>query len=188
MLDAAVELFAVQGYIKTTLNQVGQTAGYTGGLVSSRFGSKEDLLKAVLHRISHRFLNIQVAKALDPDDTRGSLHRFVEIYLTEVSKKKSATRALYVVMGEALGAIAEVQREIAEFNAQTRQNLAAIIENGIKRNEVPKRVDPDAAAYLILGIIRGITMQYLADPRAFKINDLIDEVNAMIDDYLWAPR
>jgi AcrR family transcriptional regulator len=188
MLDAAVELFALQGYIKTTLNQVGQTAGYTGGLVSSRFGSKEDLLKAVLQRISHRFLNVQVAKVMDPKDTRGSLHRFVDTYLTEVSKKKSATRALYVVMGEALGAIIEVQREIAEFNALTRENLAGIIRNGIERKEVPARVDADAAAYLILGIIRGITMQYLSDPRAFKVSDLIQEVTDMIDDYLWAPR
>lgn len=184
IIEAAIELFATQGYVKTTLNQVGTRAGYTGGLISSRFGSKENLLKAVLERISDGFLNHRVAKEIDPTDARRSLYRFVDTYLTEVSKKKSAARALYVVMGEALGAIAEVQHEVAAFNELTRQHLAGIVRQGIDNDEIARDANPDDAAVLILALIRGLTMQYLADPKNLRPRDMIDAANEMIDQYL----
>lgn len=188
ILEAAVELFATQGYVKTTLNQVGSRAGYTGGLISSRFGSKENLLKAVLEKIHEGFLQERVAKIADPNDVRGTLHRFSEMYLGDVSKKASAVRALYVVMGEALGAVAEVQQEVADFNEQTRQWLSTTIAGGISTGELSSDLDPDTAAVLILSLIRGVTLQYLADPKRFRTPDIIDAVNGMIDDTLSAPR
>lgn len=184
IIEAAVELFATQGYIKTTLNQVGTRAGYTGGLISSRFGSKENLLKAVLEKIRDAFLSERIARIIDPVEARGTLHRFVDIYLTDVSKKRSAVRALYVVMGEALGAVAEVQQEVAEFNLLTRDLLAGIVADGIRSGELPADTDPDASAVLILALIRGVTMQYLSDPKQFQIEAVIESVNGMIDGYL----
>lgn len=186
ILDAATELFAQQGFVKTTLNQVGTEAGYTGGLVSSHFGSKANLLKAVLARISHNFLVVQVSRINDPRDTRGSLNRFVEAYLTDVARSKSSVRALYVVMGEALGAIAEVQEEVADFNALSRAKLAEILENGINTGQVPRHINPDTSALLVLAMIRGITQQFLADPRLKSIKDVIQDVVEMVDDYIWA--
>lgn len=55
IIHAAIELFAEQGYVRTTLNDVGNRAGYTGGLVSNRFGSKAALLRIVLDNIQRSF-------------------------------------------------------------------------------------------------------------------------------------
>ncbi len=184
ILEAAVELFATQGYVKTTLNQVGSRAGYTGGLISSRFGSKENLLKAVLEKIGDVFLEDRVSRVVVANDARGTLRRFVEMYLTDVAKKNSAVRALYVVMGEALGAVGEVQGEVAEFNQLTRERLARIVAGGVESGEIPSTVNPDAAAMLILGLIRGVSLQYLADPKQFDVNEVTESINRMIDQYL----
>ncbi len=186
IIEAAVELFATQGYVKTTLNQVGTRAGYTGGLISSRFGSKENLLRVVLKVVSDGFLKERISTVIDPADTRGSLHRFVEMYLTDVSKKQSAVRALYVVMGEALGAVAEVQQEVADFNQLTRERLAEIVAAGVSSGELGSDVNADSAAVLILALIRGVTMQYLSDPRRFQMPEVIASVNEMIDDHLFS--
>ena len=185
ILDAATELFAQQGFIKTTLNQVGRRAGYTGGLVSSHFGSKANLLRAVLARISRNFLVVQMSRMNDPLDTRGTLHVFIDTYLSDVVRSRSSVRALYVVMGEALGAISEVQQEVADFNTLTRDKLAEIIQHGIDTGQVPRHVRPDTTSLLILSIIRGITQQFLADP-SLHLKDAIRDVNDMIDDYIWA--
>ena len=64
---AAMNLFARQGYMRTTLNEIGKAAGYTGGLVSHRFGSKEGLLQAVLKHIRTRFLDDQLGSAITMD-------------------------------------------------------------------------------------------------------------------------
>src|SRR5213079_3307001 len=46
ILRAAIKLIARQGYSRTTLAEIGKEAGYSGGLVSHRFGSKQDRLRA----------------------------------------------------------------------------------------------------------------------------------------------
>lgn len=54
ILDAAEELFALQGYEGTSLNQVGMKAGVSRGTPGYFFGSKESLYQAVLERCFRR--------------------------------------------------------------------------------------------------------------------------------------
>ena len=88
MLKAAITLFARQGYMKTTLTEVGREAGYTAGLVSHKFGSKEGLLQAVVDHISKRFLNDQLGKAIQKTSATESINNYIDIYLTEVSLRE----------------------------------------------------------------------------------------------------
>src|ERR1700685_850213 len=61
MLDAAFKLIERQGGSSTTLVEIGDLSGYSHGLVSHRFGSKEALVRAVPERLQHDF-----AKMLEP--------------------------------------------------------------------------------------------------------------------------
>lgn len=168
---AAMELFARQGYMRTTLNDIGKSAGYTGGLVSHRFGSKENLLKAVVRNATRRFLDDQIRPNTEGQDVKTAeqaLRNYISTYLEEVFVRESRMRALYVIMGEGLGAVPEVQASIARLNDGIRNYLAAIVARGIQEEEFGPDVDPNAAAVLILGLLRGVIMQYLADPNAFE--------------------
>ncbi len=178
IIRAAIELFATQGYMRTTMNQVGESAGYTGGLVSHRFGSKEGLLKAVLERISSRFLEDQLRPGIDVDSAAGSLENIIRIYLDEVTVRESRIRALYVIMGEALGAVPEVLTGIATLNQGFRDNLVRVIERGVEQGEFRSDIDAPASAVFILGLLRGITMQMLADPAAIDSGTMIPLVQA----------
>src|ERR1700716_56283 len=55
MLDAAVKLIERQGSSRTTLAQIGELSGYSYGLVSHRFGSKEALVRAVTGQLQSSF-------------------------------------------------------------------------------------------------------------------------------------
>ena len=178
IIRAAMELFATQGYLQTTMNQVGQAAGYTGGLVSHRFGSKKGLLKAVLMHISQRFLEDQLRPSADAPSAEQALRSVVEIYLKEVTIRQSRIRALYVIMGEALGAVPEVQTEIAHLNEGFRLRLTKLVQRGVDNGEFNSSVDPEAAGILILALLRGVTMQALADPKAIDLNQMIPLVQA----------
>ena len=87
--------------------------------------------------------------------------------------RESHMRALYVIMGEALGAVPEVQPQIAKLNKAVRKRISAIIERGIAAREFAHSVDPDRSALLIVGLLRGVVMQYLVDPRAFKKKEML---------------
>src|SRR5438105_1028148 len=55
MLEAAVTLVARQGSSRTTLSEIGQRSGYTHGLVSHRFGSKGQLVRALIEKLQGNF-------------------------------------------------------------------------------------------------------------------------------------
>ena len=173
---AALNLFAKQGYMRTTLNEIGKAAGYTGGLVSHRFGSKERLLQAVLNHIRTRFLDDQLGSAITTESAEASLRNYIEIYINEVTVREGRIRALYVIMGEALGAVPEIRKDIAELNKRARNRLAGIIQRGISSGEFRNDVNPDTSAMLVMGILRGVVLQYLADPRAFNIKTVMKSV------------
>lgn len=167
IIRAAIKVFAKQGYLRTTLNEVGETAGYTGGLVSHRFGSKAGLLKAVINHISTRFLHDQVGHSVKTESAEQAMKNYIEIYMKEVTVREGHMRALYVIMGEALGGDTEVQQAIARFNRGFRQGLASILQRGVDNKEFRADIDPDAGAVLIMGMLRGVVMQYLFDKKAY---------------------
>ena len=87
--------------------------------------------------------------------------------------RESHIRALYVIMGEGLGSVPEVQPKIARLNRGMRKRLEVIVQRGIDAGEFNSALDPKASAVLIVGLLRGVVMQYLADPRAIKRKEVL---------------
>ena len=180
IIRAARELFARQGYTRTTLNDVGSAAGYTGGLVTHRFGSKEGLLNAVVDSSARRFAEDQVQTAIKDKTATEAMTTYLAVYLREINKRESHMRALYVIMGEALGSVPEIRKKIAAFNKGFRFRIAAMVQNGVDSGEFNPNIDTEAAALMILALLRGVTMQILADRRAFDIEQVIPMVQQQV--------
>ncbi|TVS11440.1 MAG: TetR/AcrR family transcriptional regulator [Planctomycetaceae bacterium] len=180
IIQAARELFAQQGYMRTTLNQVGAAAGYTGGLVSHRFGSKKDLLKAVVTHISSRFLTDQLKPSIETGSAEQAIRNYIEVYLKELTARENHMRALYVIMGEAIGAVPEIRDEIALLNRRARRLLEDLVKQGISTGEFNNNNDPKAASILILGMLRGITMQALIDRKSINLHHLTPLVQRQV--------
>ena len=89
-------------------------------------------------------------------------------------------RALYVIMGEALGGVPEIRKPIADLNAGTRDTVARIIRQGIRDGEFNAAVDADAAAALIIGALRGMVMQHLIDPRRVALSPMRAAMQATV--------
>ena len=165
--EAAVGLFADQGFTRTTLHQIGDRSGYSGGLVSSRYGSKENLLKQVLlHIASH---TKQLLEDAPPHRKEPGTHHYIKSVLNSDFLNHPEVRALYVIMGEALGALPTIQDDIANYNEQEYHHLRAIIQADIasRRYNLTRNV-PQAAA-ILHATMRGIIEQYLANPEDTNI-------------------
>lgn len=170
MVRAATGLIARQGYTKTTLSQVGKEAGYTGGLVSHHFGSKEGLLRELVGRITGRFYQDQIRPAVDGRAGVDALCAIADTYFNELVVREERMRALYVLMGEALGPVSEINEVFAELNRGFRVNARQVIERGVAQGEIRGDLDPDAEAGLFVGMLRGVALQWMADPGCFDLN------------------
>jgi AcrR family transcriptional regulator len=178
MLRAATRLIARQGYTKTSLAQVGREAGYTGGLVSHHFGSKEGLLRALVVRAAGRFYDDQIRPAVEGRSGVDALCSMVDTYLNELVVREERMRALYVLMGEALGPVAEINDLFAELNRGFRVTARDCIEAGVASGEVRSDLDPEAEAALFVGMLRGVANQWMAERGCFDL----DKVRASLKD------
>lgn len=187
IIAAAIELFASQGYRQTTLIQIGQAAGYTGTLISNRFGSKEKLLRAVLAHILDRFYpepgdavsgTAEQAEAEEAADAR--LLGFIARYLKDVNDRRSRIRALHVIIGEALGGMPQVHDQVVKVNRVFRRHVEGYIVHGIRTGAFRADLDPTEATVIIVGLLRGVTMQALAEPRTIDITSMIGPLQATV--------
>lgn len=188
MLRAARRLIARQGYTKTTLAQVGREAGYSGGLVSHHFGSKEGLLRELVRRITQRFYTDQMQPALAGLSGIDAIAAAADIYLEELVAREERMRTLYVLMGEALGPVASIGEVFAELNRGFRETIRTLIDQGVESGEIRAGLDPEAEAALVVGMLRGVALQWITDPGCFDLDAVGTSLKDAIRRHLAAPE
>jgi AcrR family transcriptional regulator len=98
VLAAATALIAQHGSRALTLAAVGEAVGYSRGIVSHHFGSRENLLRAVM-RDAQAFTLPEVG-----DSAADWLADTVRAYLKNVTSRRPAARAFLQMWGEAIAA------------------------------------------------------------------------------------
>jgi AcrR family transcriptional regulator len=170
MIRAAIRLIARQGYSQTTLAQVGIEAGYSSGLVSHHFGSKEGLLRELVRRIAVRFYQDQLRPATDVPSGLAALEAMIDTYIDELLLRPERMRALYVLMGEALGPLSEINAIFAELNRDLRGVVAELIERGRAVGDIRADVDGGTEAALYVAMLRGLANQWMAEPSCLDLD------------------
>ncbi|MGO9606547.1 MAG: TetR/AcrR family transcriptional regulator [Candidatus Binataceae bacterium] len=178
MLDAALKLIARQGSSRTTLAEIGDAAGYTYGLITNRFGSKGNLIRAVTRYVQSYFARRTFAE-VESLTGLAALKALVQTYLTRVDSP--GRRALYVLIGEALGPVPEIRPDMAQADENFRRNLQKQIERGVASGEIRSDLDPGAQAALMVATLRGISFQRLINPSAFELERVSRELQANIE-------
>jgi AcrR family transcriptional regulator len=161
LLAAAAELVVESGVRALTTANVGERAGYSRGIVTHHFGSKQALLDALARSSQSGF----VPGVADLPSGLDRLVTLIEGYVDELGRDAITARALLLLWAEAATApeLTAVFRDRDEaFRADLRADVAAGIADGAIRADA----DPRDVAVAVLGQLRGIGMQRLLDPDA----------------------
>jgi AcrR family transcriptional regulator len=161
LLNAAAELVVEEGVHSLTLARVGVRAGYSRGLITHYFGSKQALLERLAHATQSGF--VPGLDGLPPGLDR--LLRLIDGYIGELGQLRMLNRAFLLLWAEAATSsdLARIFRERDQaFRADLSEDVAAGIADGTVR--------PDVAAgevgVAVLGQLRGIGLQRLVDSQA----------------------
>jgi AcrR family transcriptional regulator len=163
MFDAAMQLIVEQGTHATTLKAVGERAGYSRGLASSRFGSKDALFgQLVLH-----FNTSWTQELANKVGTRGgaqaclaALHA-VEDFL---SSHSTYMQAMYILWFESISTNNDVRDHLAAYHLIYRDDVAHWVEEGISSGEIDANVDAECYAFGFCSFIFGTIYQWLVAP------------------------
>ena len=94
LLDAAEELFTLQGPSATSLAQVAKKAGVTKSLIHHHFGSKEEMWEEVQQRYFSEYFEAQKAMILEADSTASLLRDSLVTYFRFLQSHPESVRFL----------------------------------------------------------------------------------------------
>ena len=181
LINAAAELIAENGYERTTLAAIGKRAGYSHGIVTRRFGSKEGLLIALIDKMAMGWTETHLKPATGSTTGREALHIRVDAFRSSWRKSERRMRALYTLMFEALGPIPHLKERMVELHRYSRESVIELIQLGVVDGTVDPAVNSERVARLFLGALRGAAYQAMLDPEAVDIYDALDDLDLLVD-------
>jgi AcrR family transcriptional regulator len=169
IFKAAISIIAKEGPNNMTLAKVGKAAGFTGGLVSYRFGSKIGLLQAVSERILELWkTNTQNNKKLQDAKGVDKFKLIAEDYLKDVRKRSDLLVAQYRLMQASYGSCPELLPYFKEFDQSIRNDISDFIKAspGIRSD-----INAEAFAATLLATLRGLTQQYFINQQDIDLEE-----------------
>lgn len=169
ILDAAAELFHVNGYATTSIDAIGARAGVTGPAVYRHFPSKQELLLELLELAVGKALGDGSAERLaDPGARLAAMVRNIVVHaLAEraligllyavhdrgaTSERQKLGRIRATVVERWSRTLNEARPELQPAEAATYVEAAMSVVAGIARRDTVG--DPDIYVRLILGLLR----------------------------------
>jgi AcrR family transcriptional regulator len=188
LLDAAAELIAEGGYERMTLAAIGERAGYSHGLVTARFGSKEGLLWALMERMVVDWQDNLLKPALGHDTGVIALKTMFKQLGVSWRRNPQRMRAFYILMFEALLPVPLLNDRVVEIHREFRSGVAELIGRGITSGQIENRVDVERVTRLLIGALRGAVYQAMLDPAEVAISDALTDLELLVDALLPPPR
>ena len=176
LLDAATQLIAEQGFCRTTLAQIGEKAGYSRGLVNERFGSKGELVRVLADEFQSYFAHDRLEPALEHLHGLEALLVTIDTYLDSIVSSEHLGLAYYELLGESIGLVPEIHATFVEADRALRAGVERTTRSAIRAGDVPGDVDPKAFAVFIVGLLRGIVLQWMLDPTGFDLGAVRAEI------------
>ena len=180
MFDAAIRLIIDRGTQRTTLKDIGETAGYSRGLANYRFGSKEGLLLELFARFDARWkahLNGYVAER----DGLAGLKAAARALRDFLKLESDHLRAMYILWYESLGHDSEIRARLANHHRIYREDATRWIRRGIEAGEIDPAVNAEQAAMQFCAFLFGTVYQWVVDADALDLEALFDDYEANVD-------
>ena len=167
ILQAAVRVFAAQGYEASRVGDVAREAGVAYGLVYHYFGSKEAVLEAVFREAWGRLLAaVAVAEASGPDAAE-QLALVVQIVLRAWRDAPDLVRLLVREITRS----PHIQDELDEIG-QAFASLQRIVVRGQEAGTFRADVDARLAAWMLYGALEEVLTGWV-------LGQLPDDVDAV---------
>jgi AcrR family transcriptional regulator len=179
ILDAAVELFAARGARGTSMLEIAKRVGMSHVGVLHHFGTKDELLRAVVARREERTNSLmRDATSLHSEGLAGE--DFMNSYLSgegEFLEPAVYTRLIVVLRGENLHPGDPLYSHFDSRAQQTRAYLAAGIRAGQERGELRTDIDPDIKAAEMLAFFMGLETEW-------ALNEEVIDRKAVVSSYM----
>ena len=163
LLAAAAELIATEGFAAASLERIGQIAGYSRGLASQKFGSKDGLVTALIAAVIAHSTELLASRDAAPLSPLDDIIAYADVILVQI-ERDPFIRAYWVMMASAIANRLPMQAQFLAEHEKVKQRLSGLIVQGQANGEIDAAIDADAAALSIGSTLLGIGVECLLDP------------------------
>jgi TetR/AcrR family fatty acid metabolism transcriptional regulator len=158
ILDAAIKVFAAEGFYNAKVSQIAQAAGVADGTIYLYFKSKDDLLIQLFEDRMER-VNANLREALATETSAvGQIKRVVKLHLELVGQNREMAEVISVELRQSSKFIREYANpKFAEF---LRLIAGAVVE-GQRKGELRHDIDPYILARALFGALDEIALAWL---------------------------
>ncbi|WP_444984828.1 TetR/AcrR family transcriptional regulator [Halomonas mongoliensis] len=187
MLEVGICLIIERGPQQTTLKDVGELAGYSRGLASYRFGSKDGLFQEILAQGRKEWA--QELRRL-VGDRRGleALLAATEAMRSFLTRSSDQYRAMLILWHEASGNASPLVEKLRDHHMIQRRDVRRWIEQGIAEGEIMSEADPEFYAAMATSMFYGTAYQWHLNPEAFDLDRLFAGYRRTFETLLRATR
>jgi TetR/AcrR family transcriptional regulator, transcriptional repressor of bet genes len=182
ILAAAERLLARNGWARTTFADICKEAGISNGVLTYHFKDKDEILLAVLEKVSRTSSDRFFSLLQEQPSWPGKLDLIVHSNLSSTAEEREMS-----MLNLHLLSLAAQRPEIAQRLRQTyafsMQRAQAEIEQAIEQGQI-KRHDSAAVAAVIQMLVIGMSFGSLILDLTVPTEQLMDEVLALLRCYL----
>ena len=173
MLDAAVQMFSVNGYRETSMDAIASVAQISKPMLYLYYGSKEELFGAVLSRELSRFIDAVRADIDLRQSPRELLRRTIGSVLTYID----ANRASWIVLYTQATSSQAFAHTVREGRGKIIDMVARLLESGTRNPQ------PDADFHMMAVALVGAGEAVAA---RVSVGDAgVDEASAVLINLFW---
>lgn len=185
LIAAAIKVVADQGVAAATFEVIAREAGFSRGLVTQRFGSKDGLIRSLIAHLHEWQGEILEAGHVAGMDGLSGLIAFVHLHCQSL-RTASEGDAYFMLLAASVADRLETRRAFAESHEIERVLIRGFIERGQASGHVRADIKADAVALMTGCNLLGLRMQCLIDP-GFDPAPVRDAIVVALRDHL-SPR
>lgn len=179
MYEAAKQLICESGTHNTTLKDVGERAGFSRGLASSRFGSKEGLFSNLVTNFNEKWVE-ELARFVGGRTGLSAYLAALDAVEDFLLNESTDMKAMYILWYESISSHSELRGHLAQHHAVYRRDAERWIREGIATGVIRSNVDPAAIAVQFCSFIFGTIYQWLVAPEAIDVRYSFNQYKQLI--------
>lgn len=185
MLDAAKDLVLLHGTEKTTLAMIGESAGYSRGLATYRFGSKAGLYDTLCKSISRDWLEY-LKRGVGNKTGIDAMCAALDAIRQFVEDSPREGRVLQILYCESVSPSSGFPETSIAIHKRQRSDVKEWVQQGQANGQIRDDVDAGEVASQYVSYSSGMTYLWLTNPATFNFTTTNAEMKRQLRDSLAA--
>jgi len=183
LLEAALGVFARNGYDRATVDEIVREAGFSKGAFYVHFESKDDLFWAMLEERIDRQLD-SFREALDSSLPVAQNLQTILGSAFDLNRNDPLWSALFMEFVAHSARNDRVRERLAALYHSWRSFAIEILTQGRDEGLVRKDIDVEFAASVLISVVEGTIMQSRLAPEAVNIEKTIGPLSRLLAEWL----